>query len=146
MERKRAWLYCRTAKPDDAGSLDYQLFCIRNLARSRGYEIVGETTEYETGRDMNRSGLLEVTSAVTNGHVDVVVVQNLSRIGRRSRDIIKYHSLLKEHGVEFVSVNEISMADAVEEWHYRIDELMGNCYKLMYGVDAFDFLDNLDTP
>ena len=143
MERKRAWLYCRTVKPDDVESLDYQLFCIRNLAKSKGYEIVGETTEYANGKDMNRSGLREVTTAAMDGRIDIVVVQNHSRIGGSSRIISAYRSMLKEHGVELVSVNEISMADAAEEWHYKLDMLMRDIYKLKYGVDAPDMFENL---
>ena len=143
MECKRAWLYCRTVKPDDVESLDYQLFCIRNLAKSKGYEIVGETTEYVNGKDMNRSGLREVTTAAINGCIDIVVVQNLSRIGRNSRTMSEYRGMLKEHGVELVSANEISVADAAEEWHYKLDMMMRNIYKLKYGVDAPDMFENL---
>ena len=143
MDRKRAWLYCRTVKPDDVESLDYQMFCISNLAKSQGYEIVGETTEYVNGKDMNRSGLREVTTAAINGCIDIVVVQNLSRIGRNSRTMSEYRGMLKEHGVELVSVNEISMADTTEEWHYKLDMLMRDIYKLKYGVDAPDMFENL---
>ena len=143
MDRKRAWLYCRTAKPDDVESLDYQLFCIRNLAKNQGYEIVGETAEYANGKDMNRSGLREVTAAAMGGRIDIVVVQNLSRIGRSSRTMNEYRGILKEYGVELVSVNEISMADAAEEWHYKLDVLMRDIYKLKYGVDAPDMFENL---
>ena len=143
MERKRVWLYCRTAKPDDVESLDYQLFCIRNQAKSKGYEIVGETTEYANGKDMNRSGLREVTTAAMGGLIDIVVVQNLSRISRSNRTMSEYRGMLKEHGVELVSVNEISMADTTEEWHYKLDMLMRDIYKLKYGVDAPGMFENL---
>ena len=145
MERKRAWLYCRTAKPDVVESLDYQLFCIRNLAKNQGYEIVGITKEYSNGKDMNRSGLSEVTTAAEKGRIDIVVVQNLSRIGRSNRTMSEYRGMLKAYGVELVSANEISMADTTEEWHYKLDMWMKKIYKLKYGVDV-DVIDILENP
>ena len=125
MEHKRAWLYCRTAQPDDMKSLDYQLACVNDVAQKQGYIVVGSTTEYGVGLDLHRSGLEEVNQAVRDGLVDVVVVQNLSRIGRNVPALDKYRAMLAEYGVQLVSANEISSADWCEESTYYRSRLMG---------------------
>ena len=81
MESKRAWFYCRTAYPD-AHALVMQQRHLEAFAEKQGFEIVGTTAEQASGLDLSRRGLAEVSRAVNAGDVDLLLVTDLSRLGR----------------------------------------------------------------
>ena len=105
MEKKRVVLYCRVAR-DDAFSLKSQAEELRRYADRNGYTIVGVMSESESGLTLNRPALSEVTKAICEGEVDVVLVKNLSRIGRNLGMVQAYINLLNEHKVTLLCVTE----------------------------------------
>lgn len=119
--KKRAWLYIRTTHPDKADSPSRQIMCVRRFAREQGLTVVGETVAIENGRFLERDGLSKVSDAVDGGLVDMVVVQNPSRIARTSREMWKYRAWLRKNGVKLLSADEISDADVDEECAYIVD-------------------------
>lgn len=85
MNRKRAWVYCRVARPDP-DALESQRLHLLDYADRQGLSIVGVTAENGSGLDYSRIGLCDVLVAAEDGLIDVVLVQKLSRLGR---DVIK---------------------------------------------------------
>ena len=100
MEKKRAWIYCRVACPD-AHALTVQQASLEAYAETHGFEIVGTTAEQASGLDFSRCGLAEVSGAVAAGEVDLLLVADLSRLGR---DVVKTDAYLRWLEDQFVEV------------------------------------------
>lgn len=101
MEHKRAWIYCRVAYPD-AHALAAQQANLETYAEKQGFEIVGTTVEQASGMDFSRRGLAEVSNAVAAGKADLLLVANLSRLGRDAGKTDAYLRWLEDQFVEVV--------------------------------------------
>lgn len=101
MEHKRAWIYCRVAYPD-AHALAAQQANLEAYAEKQGFEIVGTTVEQASGMDFSRRGLAEVSNAVAAGKADLLLVVNLSRLGRDAGKTDAYLRWLEDQFVEVV--------------------------------------------
>ena len=101
MEHRRAWIYCRVAYPD-AHALAAQQANLEAYAEKQGYEIVGTTVEQASGMDFSRRGLAEVSRAVAAGKVDLLLVANLSRLGRDAVSVGGHLRWLEGQFVEVV--------------------------------------------
>lgn len=101
MEYKRAWLYCRTAYPD-THVLAMQQTHLERFAEKQGFEIVGITAEHASGFDFSRRGLAEVSSSVEAGGFDLLLVANLSRLGRNAQKTDAYLQWLEDHSIKVV--------------------------------------------
>lgn len=100
MEKQRAWIYCRVAHPD-AHALAVQQASLEAYAEVNGFEIVGTTAEQASGLDISRRGLAEVSNAVDAGEVDLLLVTDLSRLGR---NVVKADAYLRWLEDQFVEV------------------------------------------
>ena len=101
MEHKRAWIYCRVAYPD-AFALAAQQASLEAYAEKQGFEIAGITVEQASGLDFSRRGLAEVSGAVAAGEADLLLVANLSRLGRDVTGMDAYLRWLEDQFVEVV--------------------------------------------
>lgn len=101
MEHKRAWIYCRVAYPD-AHALAAQQVNLEAYAEKQSFEIVGTTVEQASGMDFSRRGLAEVSNAVAAGKADLLLVENLSRLGRDAGKTDTYLRWLEDQFVEVV--------------------------------------------
>ena len=101
MEHKRTWIYCRVAYPD-AHALAAQQVNLEAYAEKQGFEIVGTTVEQASGMDFSRRGLAEVSNAVAAGKADLLLVANLSRLGRDAGKTDAYLRWLEDQFVEVV--------------------------------------------
>ena len=101
MEHKRAWIYCRVAYPD-AFALAAQQSNLEAYAEREGFEIVGTTVEQASGMNLTRRGLTEVSNAVAAGKVDLLLVADLSRLGRDVTSVDAYLRWLEDQFVEVV--------------------------------------------
>lgn len=101
MEHRRAWIYCRVAYPD-AFALAAQQASLEAYAEKQGFEIVGITAEQASGLDFSRRGLAEVSGAVAAGEADLLLVANLSRLGRDVTGVDAYLRWLEDQFVEVV--------------------------------------------
>jgi DNA invertase Pin-like site-specific DNA recombinase len=101
MEHKRTWIYCRVAYPD-AHALAAQQANLEAYAEKQGFEIVGTTVEQASGMDFSRRGLAEVSNAVAAGKADLLLVANLSRLGRDAGKTDAYLRWLEDQFVEVV--------------------------------------------
>lgn len=119
MEHKRAWIYCRVAHPD-AYTLAVQQACLEAYAEKQGFEVVGTTTEQASGLDFSRKGLTEVSSAVSAGELDLLLVANLSRLGRDMGKVDTYLRWLEDQFVEVVCADGTMPQTSMEILHELI--------------------------
>ena len=106
----RAFLYCRVAH-DDTFALERQRFLLQLYAKQAGYTIIGAADEYGSGLTLDRPALQKVTEAVVAGKVDVVLVHNLTRIGREWGMTKSYIDLLTRHKVKLLCIRDRLLFD-----------------------------------
>lgn len=83
--KMKAWLYYRLSRDEDAemNSLQNQRQILVDYAEQHGYEISGESFDDNvSGMTFERKGLHQIELAVEDGKVDVLLVKDLSRLGR----------------------------------------------------------------
>ncbi len=105
MKKLRVALYCRVAR-EDTFRLEAQAAELRWYAERNGYTIISVQAESGSGLTLERPALAEITRAVCAGEVDVVLVKNLSRLGREWGMVQSYIGLLNEHKVTLLCVSE----------------------------------------
>ena len=107
----RAWIYCRVAAPD-AFALKTQQEKLTAFAEKNHYEVVGCTSEQGTGTIMERPGLAEITNAVLRGEMDILLVLNVSILGRDIWRMAEYVDWLAGHNVEVICLDgELSIRE-----------------------------------
>lgn len=101
MEQKKAWIYRRVAHngPDSAKVLEMQRHSLESYAKEHGFELVGSSSDIGSGLTMDRPGLLDFYAAAEDGTADVLLVLELSRLGRDVDKVTKYWHLLRDLGV-----------------------------------------------
>ena len=116
MEKQRAWIYCRVAHPD-AHALAVQQASLEAYAEANGFEIVGTTAEQASGLDFSRRGLAEVSGAAAAGEIDLLLVADLSRLGRDLMKVDAYLRWLEDQFVEVVCADGTVPQTAMEILH-----------------------------
>ena len=101
MNRKRVWIYCRTAYPD-AALLEIQVKDMIDYAKAQGFSIAGVTSEHGGGLDFSRDGITAVSHAIEVGKADTLLVKDLSRLGRDIEETDVYLHWLKKHNVTLI--------------------------------------------
>ena len=105
MEKIRVAVYCRVAR-DDTFSLEVQAAELRRYAEQAGYTIVSIMTEHGSGLTLDRPALKAVTEAVCKHKANMLIVKNLSRIGRDWGMVQEYIDFLNQHEVTLLCVSE----------------------------------------
>ena len=75
------------------------------FAEKNHYEVVGCTSEQGAGTTMERPGLAEITNAVLRGEMDILLVMNVSRLGRDIWKMPEYIVWLEKHNVEVICLD-----------------------------------------
>lgn len=101
----RAALYARISTRDQH-SIPMQLDAMRQYAELRGWEIVAEVSEAETGKKDDRPGRKQIVSLAHKGKLDVVICWKLNRWGRSTPDLLMSLDDLQAHRCSFVSLSE----------------------------------------
>lgn len=99
---RSVWIYCRVGN-NEQGTIEAQRDELIRFANQRGFNIAGISQDIGNGLDYLRKGLSETKQAVCSKNADVVLVKNVSRIGR---DTFKNITCMKEInalGAEFLS-------------------------------------------
>ena len=105
----KAWLYYRLSRDEDAemNSLQNQRQILVDYAEQHGYEIAGESFDDNvSGMTFERKGLHQIELAVEDGKVDVLLVKDLSRLGRHRTRTALFIDYLRENNVRVYSVTE----------------------------------------
>lgn len=119
----RAWLYYRLSRDEDEemNSLQNQRQILVDYAEQNGYEIVGESFDDNvSGMTFNRKGLGELEIAVDEGKIDVVLVKDLSRLGRHRTQTELFIDHLRQNNVKVISVTE-----GIDSFNENDDLLIG---------------------
>jgi site-specific DNA recombinase len=104
-------LYARVSsdKQDTDLSISAQLRAIREYAVKNGYSIVREfIDEAESGRTASRPAFKEMIALARtkNPPFSAILVWKLNRFARSRADSITYKTLLRNKGIEVISINE----------------------------------------
>src|SRR4029077_12365325 len=101
---KRAALYSRISTGDQ--HLETQLLDLRELAKQRGFEIVGEYTDVISGAKSKRPGLDRLMADARRRPFDVLLVAAIDRIARNVRHFLEVLDELNHLSIQFVSLRE----------------------------------------
>jgi DNA invertase Pin-like site-specific DNA recombinase len=101
---KRAAFYCRVSTGDQ--NLDTQLLDLREFAKQRGFELVGEYTDVISGTKAKRPGLDRLMADARRRRFDVVLVAAFDRMARSVKHFLEVLDELNRLGVEFISLRE----------------------------------------
>ena len=104
-------LYARVSsdKQDTALSISAQLRALREYAVRYGYHGVREfVDEAESGRTVARPAFKEMIALARTKHPSfkAILVWKLNRFSRSRADSITYKTLLRNKGIEVMSINE----------------------------------------
>lgn len=122
---RNAWIYCRVGS-NEHNSIEMQRDRLIRFANERGFNIAGISQDIGSGLDFSRKGLSETKQAVCLKNADVVLVFNVSRIGRDTLKTTAYMKELNALGAEFLSpTDDIIDMDFLEDaiLRYYIKEL-----------------------
>lgn len=64
-------------------------------ADERGHSSAGVTVECCNGLSINRRGIHEVAAALENGKADIVLIKDVSRMARRSIQLLEFIRFLR---------------------------------------------------
>lgn len=132
-----AIIYCRvsTTKQAQETSLQRQREELKQLATEYGMNVVKIIEEQASGYDIERAGIMELLDAIKQHRIDVVLVQDETRLGRGNAKIALLRCLQKE-GIRVYTVShrgelQLSEADSmvleiisiVEEYQRKIHNL-----------------------
>jgi DNA invertase Pin-like site-specific DNA recombinase len=94
----KAVIYCRvsTNKESQESSLKRQEEELVKLAEKEGYEIVSVIKEQASGYDLERDGILEVLQLIKDTRIDLLLIQDETRLGRGNAKIALLHCIRKE--------------------------------------------------
>ncbi|HZG70420.1 MAG TPA: recombinase family protein [Chondromyces sp.] len=133
----KAIIYCRvsTKKDTQESSLERQEEELRSLAAAHGFQVVDVIKDQESGYELNRPGVLHMLDLIKNSDIDIILIQDETRIGRGNAKIALLHCILKE-GVRVYSIShngELQLSDSdsmvlqivsmVEEYQRKIHNL-----------------------
>ena len=123
VDKMRAWLYYRLSRDEDEemNSLQNQRQILVDYAEQNGYEIVGESFDDNvSGMTFNRKGFGKLEIAVDEGKIDVVLVKDLSRLGRHRTQTELFIDHLRQNNVKVISVTE-----GIDSFNENDDLLIG---------------------
>ena len=100
----RCALYARISTQDQQ-TLPMQLNALRRYVKDRGWKVVIEVQEIQSGAK-ERVKRAEILAAARRKQIDMVLVWKLDRWGRSVLDLIHTLQELQELGVGFVSLTE----------------------------------------
>ena len=106
--RERAVLYARISldKTGDQVGVTRQLHDMRQLAETRGYDVVAEVTEdaISASKGLRRPGYEQVWKLVRSAGVDHVIVWQSSRLMRSRKDRAEVINTFGKHNVDVIAV------------------------------------------
>ena len=120
---RNAWIYCRVAS-NEHNSIEMQRDRLIRFANERGFNMAGISQDIGSGLDFSRKGLAETKKAVCSKNADVVLVFNVSRIGRDTLKTTAYMKELNTLGAEFLSPTDGTididfLEDAISRYYIK---------------------------
>jgi len=105
--KKRCAVLVRISRPGQSEySIPYQLEKLRKFSIKKGFEIITEVIEEESGKNLARDGVWEIISLAKKGAIDYVLVVEIDRLGRNAISTITVAGLLFMMGVRIIAVEK----------------------------------------
>ncbi|AAK79200.1 DNA invertase Pin-like site-specific DNA recombinase [Clostridium acetobutylicum] len=120
---KKVYGYVRLSRDEDKeqASLENQKQIIRTYAKNNGYILVKIFEDDNvSGMTFDREGLNELKEVIENGNIDILLVKDLSRIGRH-----KAYSALFMEELRSKKIKVISIAENLDNMDENNDILIG---------------------
>lgn len=127
-------LYCRLSRDDggdgDSNSIANQKKLLSKFAKDRG---LSNTKHYVddgyTGTNFNRPGFLQMIEDIEAGYVSVVIVKDMSRLGRDYLQVGYYtETFFPDHNIRLISVNDGTDSDEGEDGFAPIRNVINELY------------------
>ena len=100
-------IYCRLSTNKQDVWMAVQVSALRSYCNIKQWNNIEIVKEVESGKGIcKRDGLKNILNLIQNWAVWRVLIYKLDRLGRKLKDILEIIELLKEHGVDFVSLSE----------------------------------------
>ncbi|WP_404450149.1 recombinase family protein [Sutcliffiella horikoshii] len=130
-------IYCRvsTKKDTQETSLSRQKEELISLAANRGIDIIQVVEEQASGYDLDREGVFQIIELISSEHIDVLLIQDETRLGRGNAKIAFLH-WLRKHEIKIFSITdngELRLSDSdsmvmdivaiVEEYQRKLHNL-----------------------
>lgn len=133
----KALIYARvsTNKEQQETSLKRQEDELTAIAAENGMEVVKVISEKASGYEMDRDGVFELLDEIKNADIDVILVQDETRLGRGNAKIALLHCIYREGVKVYTTAHrgelELSEADSmvleivsiVEEYQRKIHNM-----------------------
>lgn len=133
----KALIYARvsTNKEQQETSLKRQVEELTAIAAENGMEAVKVISEKASGYEMDRDGVFELLDEIKNSGIDVILVQDETRLGRGNAKIALLHCIYREGVRVYTTAHrgelELSEADSmvleivsiVEEYQRKIHNM-----------------------
>lgn len=133
----KALIYARvsTNKEQQETSLKRQKEELTAIAAENGMEVVKVISEKASGYEMDRDGVFELLDEIKNAGIDVILVQDETRLGRGNAKIALLHCIYREGVKVYTTAHrgelELSEADSmvleivsiVEEYQRKIHNM-----------------------
>jgi DNA invertase Pin-like site-specific DNA recombinase len=99
-------IYARVSTEKQEESLEEQVKILKEFCERNSHQIYKIYSETRSGAKSKREKFMELLRDVEARKFDAVVVLKLDRFARSMLDLLTSVEKLKEHGVDFISVND----------------------------------------
>ncbi|MDP6780051.1 MAG: recombinase family protein [Candidatus Latescibacteria bacterium] len=103
-KKRRAAIYARVSTTDQDPRM--QLRELRSYVKRRGFDLVDEYVDKESGANGDREALNRLWRVVRAGKVDIVLVWKFDRFARSTKQLVDALEEFHHLGVDFVSLTE----------------------------------------
>ncbi|AKL76390.1 MULTISPECIES: YneB family resolvase-like protein [Bacillus] len=133
----KALIYARvsTNKEQQQTSLKRQEEELSEIAAANGMEVVKVISEKASGYEMDRDGVFEMLDEIKKSHIDAILVQDETRLGRGNAKIALLHCIYRENVKIYTTAHkgELALSEAdsmvleivsiVEEYQRKIHNM-----------------------
>ena len=120
-----AYGYARISRDEDGSkeSISSQMDTIRGFAKDKGVELIDIIEDNDiSGYSYDRPGIINIIELVDSGELDVLVVKDLSRIGRHNAHTLLFMEEVEGKGVKilFTSGNNDENFRGLQTWYNEL--------------------------
>ena len=129
-----AGLYCRLSRDDGTDSESNSIANQKRLLSQKAKELGFTNVKFYvddgyTGTNFNRPGFQELLDDIEMGYISVVMVKDLSRLGRDYVSVGHYtDNYFPEHNIRFIAVNDMVDSDEGENEIAPFKNIMNEMY------------------